>query len=120
MIDLRKMFRSFKFAFQGIYFLVKNENNARVHLLASFLVVAAGFYFAISTSEWLIILLFVSSVWASEAINSAIEKLCDEVDRTQNRQIGMVKDMAAAGVLFFALGALVAAAIIFLPKILTI
>lgn len=118
MINITKCLRSFTFAFKGIYSLFRNENNARVHLLASFLVVIAGFAYELNRSEWIWIALAVTLVWICEAINTAIEKLVDLVSPEINPKAGTIKDLAAGAVLLAAIFALIVAGIIFLPKII--
>jgi diacylglycerol kinase (ATP) len=111
------MIISFRFAFNGILHLLKTENNAKFHLLATILVICAGFFFQINNIEWLVIITLIGLVWSAEAFNTAIEKLCDIIMPSKNIEIGKTKDIAAAGVLFIALAALIIALIIFIPKI---
>jgi diacylglycerol kinase len=75
MINFSKSIRSFKFAKNGICIFFKDENNARVHLLASIIVLVAGFYFELNRNEWLWITLAIAVVWITEAMNTAIEKI---------------------------------------------
>ena len=114
------MFRSFKYAFQGIMHLIKHENNARFHFAAAVLVVGCGFYFRIEKTEWMAIVLCICFVFSAEAFNTAIEKLCDKFHPEQSPVIGKIKDLAAAGVLFAALSSFVIALIIFYPHFLSL
>ena len=116
-MQVSKMLRSFKFAFAGIVHLVKFENNAQFHFLATLMVVAVSIWLKINQIEWIFITMSMALVWSAEAFNSAIEKLCDKVDLKKDPLIGRIKDMAAAGVLFLAISAAIVACIIFLPKI---
>jgi diacylglycerol kinase (ATP) len=105
--------RSFRVAFGGIATMLRSEFNARVHALATIVVVAAGFGFKIDTYEWLAVILAISGVWSAEAFNTAIEALGDAVTREEHPGIGRAKDMAAGAVLLTALGATAIAAIVF-------
>jgi diacylglycerol kinase (ATP) len=118
-LDFLKMLRSFRFAFWGLKWLISSENNARFHLLATIVVLLAGFYFKLSLSEWAIILTQIGLVWAAEAFNTAIEKLCDHVSPQRNETIGKIKDLASAGVLIVSVVAAVVGLIVFLPKLMT-
>jgi diacylglycerol kinase (ATP) len=109
---------SFKYAFNGIYILISTQRNARVHLLAAVLVVAAGFYFSISNIEWVAVILCIVMVLATEAFNTAIEKIVDEISPEFNSSAGKIKDLAAGAVLFTAVGAAVVGLIIFVPRLL--
>ena len=114
------MLKSFQYAIAGIVTLVKNENNARFHFLATSLVIYAGFYFTISINEWVIIIFSIASVWSAEAFNSAIERICNRISPEKDPSIKTIKDMSAAGVLFLAFASAVAGGLIFIPKFLKI
>lgn len=115
-----KRWRSFGFAIEGLKYLFGNEGNAQVHLMATVLVVAAGFIFGISAMEWIAVLLCIGMVICAEAMNTAIEKLCDKVSPEKDPLIKIAKDVAAGGVLVLAVISVIIAAIIFLPKIFCI
>ena len=107
MINGRKVVRSFRFAGQGIVDLFRYENNAKVHLVIAGLVVAAGFWLRLSRTEWAIILTQIGLVWAAEAINTALEKLCDFVSPGLHPQIKAIKDLSSGAVLILAITAVV-------------
>ena len=109
--------RSFKYAFQGLGALIRNEHNARIHLFAAICVMIAGIIFSVSTVEWLVISLAIGAVFAAEAFNSSIEALSDLVSPGYNEKIKKAKDFAAAAVLITAVAAATAGLIIFIPKI---
>ncbi len=102
-IDGPKVLRSFRFAGQGVVNLFRFENNAKVHLLMAMVVVGAGVWLGLSRVEWAIILTQIGLVWAAEAINTAIEKLCDFVSPGLHPQIKAIKDMASGAVLIVAI-----------------
>ena len=110
--------RSFVYAWQGIVSLFGNEPNARIHLCVALLVVAAGFFFNISASEWCLVTLCIGGVFMAEAFNTAIEKLCDKVSPQTDSLIKIAKDVAAGAVLLFVFAAVTVGLIVFLPKII--
>ena len=110
--------RSFVYAWQGIVSLFGNEPNARIHLCVALLVVAAGFFFNISASEWCLVTLCIGGVFMAEAFNTAIEKLCDKVSPQTDSLIKIAKDVAAGAVLLFVFAAIAVGLIVFLPKII--
>lgn len=65
----RKEIKRFRDAFNGLFYLFRHETHARLHLLAATVVIVAGFYFKVSAAEWLILVLTISSVIITEAIN---------------------------------------------------
>jgi len=109
---------SFRYAFSGIISLIKNEHNARIHLIAAFLAVILGIILRLSVTEWLFISLVISLVFITELINSAIEMMADLIDPDVNHEIKQIKDYGAASVLISAIIAVIAGGIIFIPKLL--
>ena len=110
--------KSFYFAFKGIADLFSARHpNAIVHLLAVVTVCIAGYFFKISTSEWLAVILCFIAVITLEAMNSAIEYVVDLASPEFHPLAKKAKDMAAGAVLLAAIGTVVIAAIIFLPKL---
>ena len=110
--------KSFKYAFNGLKILIKDEHNARIHLFATICVIIAGFFFAISTNEWFAVIFAIGFVIAIEIINSAIENIADFISPEKHDKIKRIKDLSAAAVLISALTALIIGLIIFIPKIL--
>lgn len=82
------------------------------------LAVALGLWLDISAMEWVAVVVLIGLVLAMEAVNSAVEALCDKVSPQRDPLIEKSKDLAAAAVLLVALAAFVCGLIIFLPKIL--
>ncbi len=117
---LKKRLNSFRYAFAGLGDLLHTQPNARIHLLATLLVLAAGFYFNISTAEWCAAILAIALVFSTEAFNTAIEFLTDLASPDYHPLAGKAKDVAAAAVLIAAIGAAAVGLIIFLPKIISL
>ena len=108
---------SFRWAIKGLGDLCSNHPNAKVHLLATLLVVPLSFYLQISLIEWCLMVLCICLVMAMEAMNSALEYLADKVSPEQDDLIGKAKDIAAAAVLLSAIGAAIVGGIILLSKL---
>lgn len=115
-----KRIKSFKWAFKGLFDLFRNHPNAQIHLLAVLVVAAAGFCLGLSTVEWCLVLLCMVLVIGMEAMNTALEYLTDLVSPAHHPLAGKAKDVAAGAVLICAIGAVVVAAIIFVPKLLAL
>lgn len=109
--------RSFKYAFHGIWALLRDEHNARIHLVAAILAVLLGVILHISVLQWCIIILCIGLVFAAECINSAIEAIADKVSPCHDPLVGKAKDVAAAAVLLLAIAALAVGIVIFVPAI---
>lgn len=118
--SFRKRLKSFVYAFRGVGLLVRNEHNARIHLVAAATAVTAGFLLKITAVEWTIIVLVIGTVLAAEAFNSALEALCDLVSPGYHESVKKAKDLAAGAVLVVAIAAAVIGSVIFLPRLLTL
>jgi diacylglycerol kinase len=117
MISPHKFKFSLKNAFSGIKYLFAAENNVRIHFAATLLVLAASAVLRISLTNWAIILLTISLVWITEAINTVFERLFDLLDGSYNPIIKIGKDVSAASVLFSAIASVAIALIVFVPRI---
>ncbi len=115
--SFRARLKSFTYAFQGLSEMLKTEHNTWVHLSATIIVIILGFYEQISANEWCMIILATMAVWVSEALNTAFEFLCDVTSPDFHPLVQKSKDVAAGAVLLSAIGAVIIAMIIFLPKI---
>ena len=117
---LKDRLKSFTHAFSGIGVLIKQEHNARIHLVILILVIIAGIVLKITATGWIAIVFAAGLVFASECFNTAIENLSDVVSPEKNEKIKIAKDVAAAGVLISAIISVVVGIIVFLPAILEI
>lgn len=116
--SLRKRINSFRYAFQGMATLVRDEHNSRIHLAAMLAVIIAGFMFRITPAEWCLVTVCFGMVLMAEAMNSAVEAIADLVMPERHPLIKKAKDVAAAGVLFTAIAAAAVGLIIFIPYII--
>jgi diacylglycerol kinase (ATP) len=115
---LKKLIRSFGFAFRGLAYAMRSQLNFRIHVVAAVLAIIAGFVLNISIAEWLWITLCIVIVLLTELINTGIETLTDLVSPGFNEKAGHVKDICAGAVVIAALFALITGATIFVPKLL--
>lgn len=112
-IDAR--FRSFSYAFAGLRFLMRNEHNAWVHAALSLGVIATGIGLGVSAADWRWLILSIGLVWMAEAVNTAIEQLCDLVSPAPHPIIKASKDLAAGAVLVCAVVAALIGALTIYP-----
>ena len=110
--------RSFGHAFRGLKTLLQTQHNARIHAFATVLVVVAGALAGLSVAEWALIALAAVCVWATEAMNTAIEFVVDLASPEQHPLAAKAKDVAAGAVLISAIGSVVVACLVFGPHIL--
>ena len=111
------LYRSFGYAFQGIFTCVRKERNMKIHCVAAVLVVIAGVILKISAIECCICMVLFGLVMALEHVNTAVEAVVDMVTEEYHPLAKVAKDTAAGAVLIAAIMAAIAGGIIFLPKI---
>ncbi len=116
--SITNRFRSFKFAFDGLKTVLREEHNARIHFGIGCFVLVLGLTLHIDIEEWLCLVLTIGFVIALEIMNSAVEHIADFVHPDQNDKIKKIKDISASAVLISSLTALVVGLLIFLPKII--
>lgn len=114
--QMRRLIKSFGYAVSGITYVIKTQNNFKIHLVLTLFVCLAGWYFSLSAGEWLSIVIVIGLVLATEMINTSIELLVDLVSPDFNLDAGRIKDIAAAAVMLTAFIAVIVGAIIFIPK----
>jgi diacylglycerol kinase len=118
--SLKSRLRSFRFAFHGLWSLLKNEHNSRIHLLAAVVAVVIGIVLKINSLEWCLLTIVIGLVFITELINSSLETIADIIDPELNDQMKNAKDYAAAAVLVSAIIAVLAGGIMFIPKIIAL
>ena len=112
---LRKFKNGFRYAFTGLRLAWTKGINFKVQVLFAFLVLASGWLLRLSSMEFVIILLVITCVLATETFNTALEELCDKFQPSHDPHIARIKDLSAAAVLLTSIGAAVIGALIFIP-----
>ncbi len=110
--------KSLKYAVAGAYKLVTSEHSIIVQVIIALLMVAAGFYFEITATEWMFQIFATGLVISIEGLNTAIEKISDFVHPEYHQKIGFIKDISAGAVFLAALTAIAIGLIIYIPKFL--
>jgi diacylglycerol kinase (ATP) len=113
---VRNRIRSIGFAFKGALLLIKTEASIKIQVFITLIVIGFGFYFDISTTEWILQILAIGLVLGIEGLNTAIEKLADYVQPEFDEKIGFIKDISAGAVMLVSIAAGIVGLIIYLPK----
>lgn len=114
---MKKVLRSFSFAWAGIKCCFVNEINFKCHCFFALTAIIFGFALSISILEWAVVLFAIAFVICLEIINTVVERACDVIHPEKSNKIKIIKDMAAASVLVSAIASFIVGAIIFLPKL---
>ena len=92
------LYKSFGYAFQGIYTCISKERNMKIH--------------------WCICLTLFGLVMALELVNTSIEAVVDLVTEERKPLAKIAKDTAAGAVLIAAIMAAIIGCVIFVPKVM--
>ncbi len=114
---IRSRLKGFYYAIKGAWILLKTEQSIQVQMVVSIGVIAAGFYFDITATEWMLQLFAIGLVISIEGLNTAVEELANFVHPDFHNKIGHIKDIAAGAVFFAAIIAVIIAMIIYWPYI---
>ena len=98
--------------------MIQTEPNAKIHVLAAVVVSVLAWLFKATPAEWCFLILGMTAVGVTEAINTAIECLTDLVSPEYHPLAGKVKDISAGAVLLAAAGAAIIGVIVFVPKVI--
>ena|SRR3989338_267332 len=117
---IEQRINSFKYAFKGLKWAYSRHPNYRIHLLLSILSVIFGTVLGISYITWIFLIFTITLGFVIESINTAIEATCDAIDTNFREDILLAKDVSAAAMLIYSIGAILIAFCLFVPKILTL
>jgi diacylglycerol kinase (ATP) len=113
---LKGRIKGMGYAIKGFWMLLKNEASIQVQAVIAVLITVAGFYFNISTTEWILQTIAIALVMSIEGLNTAIEELADFIHPDRDPRIGYIKDVAAGAVFFAAVAAVIVACLIYIPR----
>ena len=115
--ELHRLSRSFRYAFDGIFHVVRTQRNARIHGAITVMVVALGFWLHLTNLDWAVLILTMTIVWVSEFFNTALEVHVDLTTPEKSASAKIAKDVAAAAVLVASVGAVIIGLIILGPPL---
>lgn len=109
--------KSVGYAFKGAIFLIKTEASIKIQVVITILITIAGFFYNISSTEWVLQCFAIALVMAIEGVNTAIEAIADFIHPEHHKKIGIIKDVAAGAVFIAAFFAVIIGLIIYIPKV---
>lgn len=113
----RRRVRSFVYAFQGWYHVIRTQPNAWIHAIISLIVLGLALWLQLTRIEWAVLLLTTMIVWMAEFFNTALEAVVDMTMPDIHPLAKTAKDVAAAAVLVGAIGAVIIGLLIMGPPL---
>jgi diacylglycerol kinase len=117
---LRRLVRSFGFAFAGLAYTARSQPNFKIHLTAAALALLLAMALSVPVAELAVLALTIGIVLLAEALNTAIESAVDAIGAPPSLPAKHAKDAAAAAVLIAAFTAVVVGILVLGPRLLAL
>jgi len=115
MIRIKRLAKSFKYAFKGLSKTFKEEQNLKIQTFFAILAVLLALYLKIERVEWMFLIFVIGLVILMELANSAVERITDVLKPRLNEFVKEIKDIMAAAVMVASIISIIIGLIIFLP-----
>jgi len=112
-----KFIAGFKYAFNGLWYALRTQRNARVHVCIAILAILMGIVLHISTVEFALVFVAITGVFIAEMFNTVIELCIDLASPDYQPLAKIAKDVAAGAVLLSAMLSIVIGLFVFVPHI---
>ena len=109
--------KSFHFAFEGWWFVLRTQHNAWIHAVITLTVMGMALWLRLPGRDWAVLILTFMAVWMAEFMNTAIEAVVDMTMPDEHPLAKVAKDVAAAAVLVGALGAILVGLLLLGPPL---
>ena len=119
-LNIKRLFKSFHYAFKGVHEVLKREQNLPIQIIFACAVIALGYFLGLGRIEICILFLAIALVLCVETINTALEMYIDRIVHRDDEKIGLVKDILAAATLFSVVIAVIIGVILFFGPILNL
>lgn len=117
MFNIKRFFKSFHYALQGIHYALNSDQNLVIHFLVALGVILLSILFKVNPFEMGILGVTILVMISAEMVNSAIEKMVDLITKEHRAEAKIAKDIAAGMVLLTAIGSAIIGCLIFVPYI---
>jgi diacylglycerol kinase len=116
--DLKRITTSFKYALQGIAYVISSQRNMQIHLMVTSFVFLLSVFLEIPATDLIIVFFAIVFVMCMELINTAVEKTVDLITKDYHQLAKIAKDVAAGAVMFAAIFAFVVGLYVFTGPLL--
>jgi diacylglycerol kinase len=112
-----KFIAGFRYAFRGLWYTLRTQRNARVHLCIAILAILMGIVLHITAVEFALVFVAIAGVFIAEMFNTVFELCIDLVSPEYNPLAKIAKDVAAGAVLLSAILSIVIGLFVFVPHL---
>lgn len=110
---VKRHVNSYRYAAKGVQYTLHTQINIWVQLVATIVVLILAYWLDFSLENFLILLLAIGFVLATELMNTALEEMTNLLSPEYREKAGVVKDVAAGAVLVASVTAAIVGAILF-------
>jgi len=114
-LSFRRLIKSFHYAFRGLQYAWRSEQNFRIQVVAALIVLAGSLYFGLSSFRVTALVMMAVIVLSLELLNTFFEKLVDLLSPRLHHAVATLKDLLAAAVFVASIGAIIVGILIFWP-----
>ena len=112
-----KFIAGFGHAFKGLWYALRTQRNARVHVSIAILAILMGVVLHISAVEFAIVFMAITGVFIAEMFNTVFELCIDLASPDYHPLAKIAKDVAAGAVLLSAMLSVVIGLFVFGPHL---
>ena len=105
--EFAKFIAGFGYAFHGLWYALRTQRNARVHLTVAIVVTIAGLLLHVSALEFAVLYIAIAGVFIAEMFNTVFEMCVDIAQPEYHPLAKIAKDVAAGAVLLSAILAVI-------------
>ena len=114
----QKRIMSFKNALLGWWHVIRTQQNAWIHAIATVVTILLGIWLQIKKQDWAVLIMIIAMVWTAEFLNTALEIVVDLASPDRHPLARVGKDVGAAAVLIAALSAVAIGVLLLGPPLL--
>jgi diacylglycerol kinase len=112
-----KFIAGFGHAFRGLWYALRTQRNARVHVSVAILAILLGIVLRISAVEFAMVFVAIAGVFLAEMFNTVFELCVDLASPDYHPLAKIAKDVAAGAVLLSAMLSIVIGVFVFVPHL---
>jgi diacylglycerol kinase len=112
-----KLIASFGYAFSGLWYALRTQRNARIHIFIGTCAIILGVVLHISAVEFAMVFIAISGVFIAEMFNTVFEICIDLVSPEYHPLAKIAKDVAAGAVLLNAILSIIIGLFVFGPHL---
>jgi diacylglycerol kinase len=113
----RNRTQAFRYAFAGLWYVLRTQRNAWIHTIATVIVIFLGVWLQVGRQDWVLLILAIFIVWQAEIINTALEAITDLASPEDHPLARVGKDVGAGAVLLASVSAFILGMVVFLPAL---